>query len=476
MKKTHMTFLLVFSVVIISALLRFYKLADFSFWYDEVFSIQTIFSGNLSRLPYPLFYFITDGMFQWLGVSEFTARLIPCLFGILSVYLTYLCTKLIFDRRTGIIAAALVSIHTWHIFFSQSARFYIFLYPLVLVSFTAFVYAVKKNSRKHLILAVLFALICPLFHTTGILLFLIYFVFFSILIFQKTKPDFANWKNILISFSPLLLFLFFLPRILSAVGRYLESGPGQIFPLNFGNFLFILKGIVFFIGIPVFLFGMVSPVLLWIKDKHKGMLFSLYIGVPLVLFSVLGLVFRTHARHLFISLPAYFLVTAFALNQLLEHKKTVLVGSLVILVIFAVYLSDDFLYFDRYNGHRAQWKEACQSIKPCLKDGDIIMTHLPIMPQFYLSEREKPFEKYEKDVDFSFFDFNYGETDRIEALGKRVWFIVDYTGIHKFGEFDKGVLNWIKKNSEPIAEFITYTGPRNRSLSVFLFTPEKERD
>jgi len=409
-------------------------------------------------------------------MSEFTARLIPCLFGVLSIFLTYLCTKIIFGKRTGIIAAALVSVHTWHIFFSQSARFYIFLYPFALVSLVAFVSAVENNSQKFLILAVLAALICPLFHATGIVLFLIYFIFFVVMMIQKKKPPFVNWKNILICFSPLLLFLPFLPRIISAFHRYLTSGYGPIFPVKYGNFLFVLMGIVFYIGVPVFLFGVMSPALLWLKDKNKGLLFSLHIGVPLILVLVFGLIFRTHARHLFISLPAYILLTAFALNQLLKNKIFIKVGSLVILVVFSIYLKDDFLYFDRYNGHRAQWKEACQSIKPKLKDGDMVITHLIIMPQFYLSKRKKPFEKYGKNIDFSFFDFQHGSIKKIKSLKRRIWFIVDYTGIHKYGKFDYATLDWIKRNSKPISEFITFTGPRNRSLSLFLYTPQPEID
>jgi hypothetical protein len=63
----------------------------------------------------PLFYWIEHTVLT-LGTSEFILRLMPALFGVLTIPLMYVAGTEFLDRNVGIIAAALLTFSPFHIF------------------------------------------------------------------------------------------------------------------------------------------------------------------------------------------------------------------------------------------------------------------------------------------------------------------------------------------------------------------------
>jgi len=110
-----------------AAVLIFYKLGTKSLTtYDELFYAQSakemLHNGNWLTPFYfgspffdkpPLYMWVTAGFYALFGVSEWSARLIAALAGVGSVLITYLLTRKLDDRKTGLLAALLLlsSIH-----------------------------------------------------------------------------------------------------------------------------------------------------------------------------------------------------------------------------------------------------------------------------------------------------------------------------------------------------------------------------
>ena len=76
--------------------------------------------------PHPLGYYMA--MWAWtkaFGASLASIRIPEAILGVLSLFVIYRVGSLAFEPRVGVIAAALLSLHGFHIFWSQAARMYV---------------------------------------------------------------------------------------------------------------------------------------------------------------------------------------------------------------------------------------------------------------------------------------------------------------------------------------------------------------
>jgi 4-amino-4-deoxy-L-arabinose transferase-like glycosyltransferase len=85
------------------------------------------------------------------GVNEWSARFVPALFGVIIIPAIYFPTKRLFGSGVGLIAALLMAISPWHIFWSQNARYFtplMFFYTMALFA----IYFGLEQDRPILIL------------------------------------------------------------------------------------------------------------------------------------------------------------------------------------------------------------------------------------------------------------------------------------------------------------------------------------
>src|SRR5688572_11508460 len=126
---------LLFLITLVAAALRLYKLGAWSFWIDEIYTISHAtahFSSMeliLEHIPpaknwVPTSVILTAQALNVLGVNEWSARLTSALIGIVTIPILYVPIKKIFDRQVALIAMLLLAVSSWHIFWSQNARFY----------------------------------------------------------------------------------------------------------------------------------------------------------------------------------------------------------------------------------------------------------------------------------------------------------------------------------------------------------------
>ena len=121
----------------VAAGLRFYRLGQHSFWYDEVVTlrlarsasagelINRLFEIDATRAPlHPLLLQIWLGL---MGTSEVAARSFSVLCGIATVVLIYQIGRAAFDSRAGLWAAWLAALSPLLIVYSREARMYAWL-------------------------------------------------------------------------------------------------------------------------------------------------------------------------------------------------------------------------------------------------------------------------------------------------------------------------------------------------------------
>lgn len=101
----------------------------------------------------PPLYIYFAGLFSApFGVNAYTTRLPSAVLGTLSIIITFLCVRSIFDPKTGLIAAALVTVSPWNFHYSRIGWEAISLIPLQLLGLHYFFYWIKTKRLFHIVL------------------------------------------------------------------------------------------------------------------------------------------------------------------------------------------------------------------------------------------------------------------------------------------------------------------------------------
>ncbi|MGC2186665.1 MAG: glycosyltransferase family 39 protein, partial [Terriglobales bacterium] len=149
---THVWLILGIATILGSAL-RLHSLSARSLWIDEAASISFAtlpwrsflhtlwdYQGNMA-----LYYFLLRAWIH-LGDSEFAVRSLSVLFGVLTIPAIYFLGARLFDRATGLTAAVLLSVHSFHVHWSQEARGYSLLILLLVLATYFLVGAMESGS------------------------------------------------------------------------------------------------------------------------------------------------------------------------------------------------------------------------------------------------------------------------------------------------------------------------------------------
>lgn len=147
--------------VALAAALRFYGLGEQSFWYDEAYTVDLVgrsFGDMLAAIPEtestpPLYYVLAWPWTQLFGDSETALRSLSALIGTAVVPVAALAARDLFDsKRAGVIAAFLVAVNPYFVWYSQEARSYSLLVLTTAVSVLFLARALREPSRRNVAL------------------------------------------------------------------------------------------------------------------------------------------------------------------------------------------------------------------------------------------------------------------------------------------------------------------------------------
>jgi mannosyltransferase len=158
--------------VFLAFTLRSARLGHQSFWYDEgqsyYFAHQDSLGamlGVISDSDHPPLYFIL--LYLWMSVagrSEFTLRFTALFWSVLLVPLVYLLGRRAFGTKEGMLAALLMAISPFHVWYAQEARMYTLATFLGLLSSYLLLLALQKGRRSLWLAYTLAALAAPYAH------------------------------------------------------------------------------------------------------------------------------------------------------------------------------------------------------------------------------------------------------------------------------------------------------------------------
>ncbi|MEO8946031.1 MAG: glycosyltransferase family 39 protein [Gemmatimonadaceae bacterium] len=123
------------AVMIVAILLRVYEVFRFPFEQDELYTIDEATNLFHTRLlpgiqARPVFFFLEHPFVTLLPHSAPVLRILPLLFGVAGVWVTWRLAKDMAGPVAGLVALILVAISPWQLYVSGFARYYSLLYLL----------------------------------------------------------------------------------------------------------------------------------------------------------------------------------------------------------------------------------------------------------------------------------------------------------------------------------------------------------
>lgn len=150
---------MIFLILFTGLILRLISLNQ-SFWFDEGINVMAAksfsFLGMITQYAvadfHPPLWFATIWIWgKTFGYSEIVLRFPSVIFGVITIYLTYLLGKKLISEKGGLLAALLLAVNPLHIYYSQEARMYAL--AALAVAFNMYLLVkVVKGERVNIIL------------------------------------------------------------------------------------------------------------------------------------------------------------------------------------------------------------------------------------------------------------------------------------------------------------------------------------
>ncbi len=419
----------------LATILRLYKLGFWSFWGDEVRTLNWL----QNRIPFvdhgwSLTKYIARMSITTLGASEFSARIIPAIVGALSIPLLYIPIRRLFGREVALTSGLLLALSTWHIYWSQNARFYTSM--LLFFTLALFLFFEALLHERHKLLLVSFILWgLSLLEQLSAVLFLPVVACYTL---------FSGWSHVgkVRSFlkrpwGPLVLLSV---AILAIWGLPYLSRPGQAlaefapyFAMKSNPFI-VASCATYYLGTPTLVIATLTGIhLIWNRDE-AGTLLAIGALVPYLVLPLAAASLWLGCRHEFASLVCWLVLASVGVVRLITQSPRTLrllaVAPLAILV--ASFLIEDRLYFTVQNGNRENAKAALAYIAAHTDESDLVVVPEPELAEYYLGHPAAPMD----------------DGLVIPGLGPpcRAWFVEDQYSAERYPT----LFRWIRENANVV--------------------------
>jgi uncharacterized membrane protein len=384
-------------------LLRFVRLGEWSLWFDEVATWSDVHHGLAGgQINNPLGYWAISAVAGLFGgpPDELALRLGPAVVGWAVIPLTWFVFRPLFGGRVAAAAALLVSVSTWQVGWSQTARFYTMAQAVSLAGTGLALHGYARGSILRTILGLVVATTSFYFHPSGLLMVpaLVaapWFVSGGGVPFREArKPAYAllacSIVAVVVAFPTALETWNFYSGQKGHTGGLVERLPWL---------LHYVKTTGFYVT-PVL--GIAALVGTWFAWRTRNPLQLCAAAIPmlaLVAALVASAFVRISAQYVFVSLPWLCLLASLPLARQREERSSPVspvspasaIGRLHaawIVVLAVPALVSTGLYMTVRRGERPPWRDAYQYVWNERGPGDLVLGMEASVGEFYIAPNE----------------------------------------------------------------------------------------
>lgn len=334
--------------------LRLYELDDQSLWWDELKTIERAllplpdllidFINTKDQLP---IYFLAMRGWIKLGNTSFFMRLFSVFWGVLGVAAIFPLGRQITSAKVGVVAAFLLAISPFHVYYSQEARMYSFLPTLLILAHVALFAILQGKGTKFWSLYFVAMGTAVFTHYFAFLIVLAHTIFF-VLHLRPFRPIALRWLSLMT-----ILAVLFLPWAVTigAENGYSAAVPTWILSIRWFEPLLTLwtfsigatlakNSVPGLLGIIIFGLGFISSFFATQElPKQKKRLLWLWLLIPMLLIYLISLSgsFSLYVdRYLIVVLPVFLLLVAWGWVWVVRQKTAWLLGLLLLAATISI--------------------------------------------------------------------------------------------------------------------------------------------
>ncbi len=404
----------------VAATLRFLWLGRWSLSGDEIYTHYDALGVDFTDpagMPwgvrhYPLVYVLTRASYEWLGVSELSARLFPALFGVIAVPAIYWVLSRFSRQAIARWAALLVMLSPWHLLHSQNARFYSAVFLFGGIGSLLFFDALERNRPRALWASLGLVILGTLAHPSGGLVLgaLVAYVIVIAVIPGFRRPPGFNRRLLL---PPTLVLS--IPGLLAlpAAQRLIAIRDLSVLREAVYDTTHLISALIFNIGPHLCVMAFVGAVvLLWRRDR-LGLFLLITAAIPLLALIGLSFQFSTGHRYAFAVAPAIFTLAAVGIAGMVEvirqHQPRFAWAVAAVFLLFP--LASLISYYQ--DGNRHDFRAAAQLVAEGFQAGDSVLAE----SHGYLQHYAPGLYAYELPM-------GWKRMDEVARRSRRVWCIV----------------------------------------------------
>lgn len=433
-----------------AAALRFFRLGEWGFWGDEYITVER----SLSLLDLPLSRWSTSLLFttwslQWMGVTEASARMWSAIVGSLTVPVTFLIVRRIRGDLVAWLTSILLAISTWHLYWSQNARFYSSLLLFYTLALLLFHLGVEQDRRSYLAGSLAFLFLAVQERAIGLVLIPVLVAYLLCLrLAGLPRPKGITGRNLALYFG--LAFAIVGVAVVAVPAVQSDEVRATAFEWVNTNPLWIVAGSVYYLSVPVTVSALATAVRS-LRDRFL-LLLSISALLPMIGIALVSLVGYAANRYVFVSLTSWLILSAVFLGRLFSFSGRGRFGAAlaVSLIVILSIASEDLLYYQYQNGNRDDWKSAFEFVSDNLRPEDAILAGNPGIGEYYLVREV---------VGMASVDL-----DQLLRNHDRVWVVEDMTAAAKWPE----VSAWVQSHGMLVREFDVAVRARIFEMNVYL--------
>jgi mannosyltransferase len=384
-------------ILLLAFLLRIAYLDTQGLWWDEAFSfslsnadLRTLLEDAVHDKVHPPLYYVLMHFWLMLGHEEYLLRFFSVLWGVISVSVMYVAGSTVGGKRLGALAALLLAVSPFNVWYSQEVRMYSLTTMLVLAASVSCLRLLRADTMTNWVAYGLLSLLALYSEYLYLLVVLGHGVFLVVL--RRRYPAILRkWISCM-----MVVGVLFLPWLLAVftTGGFYSASISWISPARLSDLFWTLYSLT--VGLttdprhPLYLaaalialslvgYGLVSgrPR----KEQEKVMVVSIWLVLPLLLTFVISLNWPLpQRRSIYIDrffnplLPAFLILVALGIQRAVSAKgarRAISALGLAVLVIATGSSMHNLYYDDDYA--RDQWREAIAYVNARSQPEDLVL-------------------------------------------------------------------------------------------------------
>lgn len=461
----HAPWLWLIGALAVAIAARVWHIGSWDLWTDELNTMTIAQSGEFTFGPSyrtaPINFVLTGWVIRLLGYTPLAGRLVPLVAGVLAVGATWIVARKWINDRAAVLAALIVALSSWHVYWSQTARHFALAGLFVLVALHCFLLYWREGRISGLVGMSASFLLAMFTHSSSGFYVVTLGVFVCVVYLAQhsgvwkgervVSPRRFRWSLAVL----VATFMVYLPNYVKVGSYVLSNTPPWNSTLNIiGSFAFYLPAWLVFLAI--------AGLAVCLKDRDDlGLMLFLCILLPAALVLLAAGQTTASASYCLASLFAIALLAGLGLDRigtLGKRGANRSFGLIAALGVFASLSWDLALYHSYYNGYKPRWRDVALFVAAERARDDVVVASEADVVGYYLPQDSVAWlDRYAA----SFGALGSPPRDR------DLW-IAAYAGEQgPLGMSDTG-RQFLRDQAEMKAFFPMHYGPKDRTIAVYL--------